>query len=76
KDNNVKYEKFEPAEKSLEGVLQNIIDLNVENEISAETSQFIIQAIESLKALPVIEPSSEDTLKEGEPFYIEGKPNI
>ena len=77
KDNNVKYENFEPAEKSLEGVLQNIIDLNVENELSAETSRFVSQAIESLKTLPTIEePSGEDTLKEGEPFYIEGKPNI
>lgn len=76
KDNNVKYEKFEPAEKSLEGVLQNIIDLEVENELSAETSQFVLQAIKSLKTLLVIEPSSEDTLKEGEPFYIDNKPNI
>lgn len=77
KDNNVKYENFEPAEKSLEGVLQNIIDLNVENEISAETSQFISQAIESLKALPIMkEPSIKDTLKEGEPYYIDGKPNL
>lgn len=76
KDNNVKYEKFEPAEKSLEGVLQEIIDLDITKEISAETSQFIAKAITSLQTLPVIEPSPRDTLKEGEPFYIDGKPNL
>jgi len=74
KDNNVKYEKFEPAEKSLEGVLQGIIDLEVENEISAETSQFVSAAIESLKALPVIkEPSPKDTPEEGESQVIDIK---
>jgi len=76
KDNNVKHEKFEPAEKSLEGILQEVIGLDVSNEISADTSQFIARAIASLEALPTIEPSPRDTLKEGEPFYIDGKPNI
>jgi len=76
KDNNVKYEKFEPAEKSLEGILQEVIDLDITNEIPAETSQFIARAIASLEALPIIEPSPRDTLKEGEPFYIGDKPNL
>lgn len=78
KDNNVKHEKFEPAEKSFEGVLQEIIDLDITSEISAETSQFVSQAIESLKTLPIIEePSDKDTLpSKWEPFYIDNKPNI
>lgn len=68
KDNKVKHEKFEPAEKSLEGVLQGIINLDVENELTIEVSQYVREAIESLKTLPIIgEPSAVDTLLEGQP---------
>ena len=76
KDNKVIHEKFEPAEKSLEGVLQEIIDLDIGNELTIETSQYVRDAIKSLETLPVLEPSIEDTLKEGEPFYIDNKPNL
>jgi len=77
KDNNVKYEKFEPAEKSLEGVLQTIIDLEVENEISADTSEFVLNAIQSLKALPIIEePSPEDTPQGEKPYFKDDKSRI
>ena len=67
KDNEIKYERFEPAEKSLERVLQEIIDLEIENKLTIETSQYVRDAIESLKTLPVIgESQSDSTLDDDE----------
>lgn len=72
KDNNVKHEKFEPAEKSLEGVLQEVIDLDIENDLTIEVSQYVREAIKSLETLPIIgEPSAEGTLTEGQPSVLD-----
>ena len=76
-DNKVKYEKFEPAEKSLEGVLQEIIDLDVGNELTIEASQYVREAIESLQALPVIvKPSLVDTQLDRESLFEDSKSSL
>lgn len=76
-DNNIKHEKFEPAEKSLERVLQEIIDLDIENDLTVETSQYVSAAIESLKALPIIEESlGEGALKDKKSLIIDDKSSL
>lgn len=76
KENNVKYEGFEPAKKSLEAVLESVLGIQVENELSIETSQYVSNAIEVLQALPIVEEPSADTSQKGEPPRKDDKPEI
>jgi HK97 family phage prohead protease len=50
-DNNVKYEKFEPAEKSLEGILDLLLELKSGKVISASNMKLVTAAIKALQAL-------------------------
>jgi HK97 family phage prohead protease len=50
-DNNVKYEKFEPAEKSLEGILDSLLELKSGRVISATNMKLVTAAVKALQAL-------------------------
>ncbi len=51
KDNNVKYEKFEPAEKSIEGILEKVTSIEEIEDLSEESKILIEQSIVRLNAL-------------------------
>lgn len=73
KDNKVAYEKFEPAKKSIEGILDPVLSLDTAKPLSYETSQYVIKAIEALKSLPLITEPSADTQDEGKPTVLDSK---
>jgi HK97 family phage prohead protease len=50
-DNNVKYEKFEPAAKSLEGILDELLELKSGRVISAANMKLVTAAVRALQAL-------------------------
>jgi len=59
KENNVKYQKFEPASKSLEGVLDRVLSIESADNISNESMRLIKQSITHLENFcPVSEPGS------------------
>lgn len=55
-DNNVKYEKFEPASKSLEGVLEFLEEQKSDRVKTNADLEYVNNAIEALNGLIVAEP--------------------
>lgn len=74
KDNNVKYERFEPASKSIEGVLEFLEDMKdmkakSGQEISAANLKLIDVANKALTNLLEVEEPSKDTPDEEKGIY-------
>jgi hypothetical protein len=64
KDNNVKYDMFEAASKSLEGAIEYLEERKSDGEISAMTLEFTNHAIKALTALLDAEPLKSTPDKE------------
>ena len=77
KDNEISYMKFEPATKSLEGVLERILSIESANNLSPESIELIKSSIAHLETLreegeplvigtlgPILEPSFEGIISE------------
>lgn len=70
KDNNVKYEKFEPASKSFEGAIEFLEEVKSGKVISAANLKLINNAILALTALLKAAEPSDDTQKAKEKSII------
>lgn len=58
KDNNVKYERFEAASKSLEGAIEFLEEMKSNEELSEEKATYAVKAIAAMNALLDSEPPS------------------
>ena len=65
KDNNVKYEKFEPASKSYEGMVEYLEEIKSGKVISAANLKLINNAVMALIALLAASEPSKGTQKNG-----------
>jgi hypothetical protein len=62
KDNDIKYERFEPAKKSLEGVLERVLTIESADNLSPESVRLIKDSITHLETLLEKEPLEIGTL--------------
>jgi len=69
KDNNIKYEKFEAASKSLEGVMEFLEEFKSGRVISAANLKLINNAVQALIALLKASEPSKDTQDGGKSIF-------
>lgn len=69
KDNNVKYERFEPAAKSLEGSLEFLEEIKEGRVISTSNLKLINNAVVALVALLAASEPSKDTQDGGKGLF-------
>jgi len=69
KDNNVKYQTFEAASKSLEGAIEHLEEMKRGKVIAAQKMGLINDAVEALKALLKITEPRKSTPDEGKSPY-------